>query len=51
MFISRLGYPERKENNSLTSKCRLKIPEIRELRYVLEFKTRASCVHVFFIPG
>ena len=43
--------PERKENNSLTSKCRFKNPKIHELRYVLEFKIRASCVHVSFIPG
>ena len=42
MFIFKLGCPERKENNSLPSKCRFKIPEIDELRYVLKLKTRAS---------
>ena len=31
MFISKLRYPERKENNSLTSKCRLKNLKIHEL--------------------
>ena len=44
MFLSKLWCPERKENNSLTSKCRFKNPKIHELPYVLKLKTRASCV-------
>ena len=51
MFPSKLGCPERKENNSLTSKCRFKNPEIHELRYVMELKTHASCVLASLIPG
>ena len=31
MFISKLRCPERKENNSLTSKCRFKTQKIHEL--------------------
>ena len=41
MFISKLGCPEGRGNHSLTSKCRFKNPKLHELRYVLEFKTRA----------
>ena len=39
MFISKLRCPERKEHNTLTSKCRFKTPKIHELCYVMEFKT------------
>ena len=38
MAISKVGCPERKGNHSLTSRCRLKKPEIYELSYVLDFK-------------
>ena len=51
MFIFKLRCPERKENKSLTSKCRFKTPKINELCYVMEFKNRASSVLVSFIAG
>ena len=51
MFISKLGCPESKENHSLTCNCRFKNPEIHELRYIMELKTRASRVLVSLIPG
>ena len=51
MFVSKLRCPERKENNSLTSKCRFKNLKIHELCYVMEFKNRASPVLVSLIPG
>ena len=35
MFISKLGCPERKETDSLTSKCRFKDPRIHELCLLL----------------
>ena len=44
MFIFKLGCPQRRGNHSLTSKCRFKNPEIHDLRYVLDWKTRASLV-------
>ena len=46
MFISKLESPESRGNHSLTSKCRFKNPQIHELCYVMEFKTRASSVLV-----
>ena len=51
MFISKLDSAEGRGNHSLTSKWRFKNPKIHELRYVLEFKTRASRVFVSLIPG
>ena len=48
MFISKLGSPERQENNSLTSKSRFKTPKIHELCYLMEFKNRAGSVLVSF---
>ena len=51
MFISKLGCPERKETNSLTSKCRFKSPRIHELCYVLELKISDRCILVSFIPS
>ena len=45
MLISKLGCPESRENHSLTSKCIFKNLKI------LDFKTRASWVHVSLIPG
>ena len=51
MFISKLGCPECKENNSITSKFRFKTAKIHELCYVLELKTTASCIFVSLIPG
>ena len=47
MFISKIMCPERKENSSLTSKCRFKTPKIHELCYVIEFKNHASSVPFF----
>ena len=40
MFISKLGHPERKENNFLTSKYRFKTSKIHELCYLMEYKNR-----------
>ena len=51
MFISKFGSPESRGNHSLTSKCRSKTAKIHELRYVLEFRTRASRPFVSLIPG
>ena len=51
MFISNLGFPEHRRNLSISSKCRFKNAKIHELRYVMELKTRASCVLVSLIPG
>ena len=51
MFISKLESSESRGNHSLTSKCRFKTAKVHELRYVLEFKTRASRVFVSLIPG
>ena len=51
MFISKLGCPERKENNSLTSKCRFKTLKIDELCSLMEFRNRASSVLISFIPA
>ena len=51
MFISKLGCPEIGGNHPLTSKCRFKNAKIHELRYVMDLKTRASCVFVSLIPG
>ena len=50
MFISKLRCPERKENNSITSKCRFITLKIHELCYVMEFKNRVSSVLVCLIP-
>ena len=44
MFISNSGCPECRGNNSLTSKCRFENAKIHELCYVMELKTRASCM-------
>ena len=38
MFISKLGYPERRGNHSLTSKCRFKNIKIHDLPYILTSK-------------
>ena len=46
MFIFKLRYQERQENNSLTSKCRYRTLRIHELCYLMEFKARASSVLV-----
>ena len=42
MFISKLKSPERKENNSLTFKCRFKTLKIHQLCYVMEVKNRCE---------
>ena len=44
MFISKLGCPERKENNSITSKFRFKTAKIHELCYVLELKPQPVAI-------
>ena len=46
-----IGGSERRGNHSLTSECRFKNPKIHDLPYVLDFKTRDSCVHLTLIPG
>ena len=46
MFISKLGCPERKENNSLTSKCTFKSPRMHELGYALELKTNTNDIAI-----
>ena len=51
MFISKLKSPESRGNHSLTSKSRFKTAKIHEMRYVLEFRTRASRPFVSLIPG
>ena len=50
MFISKLGFPERRGYHSRPPKRRLKNIIIHGLLYVLDFKS-ASCVHVSLIPG
>ena len=51
MFITRSECSERRGNHSLTPKRRFKNPKIHDLAYVLDFKTRDSCVHLSLIPG
>ena len=51
IYIYELYCPESRRNHSLTSKCRFKTAKIHELHYVLELKTRGSCVSVSLIPG